>query len=338
MRLAGGNFCVTWILAIAHLVCYLAVIEVPGDISGIAPVEDFKAALASKHLVLIGDSLMRYQYIALVYQLRHGKVLTSSMYPNPVQEKDWQDWFHYFNGTTTSLSPFEFCDCYRGKRKINENRFYFDRVSNIAITFIQFFGGLTHGHWSSWSDPDSLRMPRQAYLAPQWTLPLTEVLNWASRLYPTNMSKILVLNSGFHEIFHGMPLSKPEYGRAVAAKAVSLFEGGAIWKSTSADRNKTGIFGMRTEHLLRDASMVSDVILPGWHLVHRLLHLPHIIYNAHTLHTFQPQCSFPKMRCFNISWTYDLDGSHYWDDIHFKAEIYNRMNQQLLLEFLRAAP
>ena len=72
-------------------------------------------------LVMLGDSVDRYQYLSLVYYLRWGQWFnTESTGESPptfrtflFHEKDGGSWNDYFAGTNRILLPYEACDCYR---------------------------------------------------------------------------------------------------------------------------------------------------------------------------------------------------------------------------------
>ena len=54
---------------------------------------------------------------------------------------------------------------------------------------------------------------------------------------------------------------------------------------------------------------------------------------SHTLKPMQVEvdhqmCEVATL-CLNISWTKDVDISSFWDNLHFKEPIYQRMNKQL---------
>jgi GDSL/SGNH-like Acyl-Esterase family found in Pmr5 and Cas1p len=60
------------------------------------------SVLRGKHLVLIGDSLTRYQYLSLVYFLESGN--WSSVYPNQMWEKDFKSWNQFYQVITAAIS------------------------------------------------------------------------------------------------------------------------------------------------------------------------------------------------------------------------------------------
>ena len=70
-------------------------------------------SLKNKRIVFMGDSVTRYQYIALIYSLSEGQYLQSSLCPNPVNEKTYDGWYNFFNNVSTSMKPIEYCDCFR---------------------------------------------------------------------------------------------------------------------------------------------------------------------------------------------------------------------------------
>jgi hypothetical protein len=111
----------------------------------------FVEHLANKRIAFIGDSVTRYQYIALVYALSTGHFLNASLIPNPVEERTWPSWLSFYAGT---LQPMEWCDCFRDQNHTtyqNENRYYFDNVRNISIVYLSTLTGLgCFGHWSDW--------------------------------------------------------------------------------------------------------------------------------------------------------------------------------------------
>jgi hypothetical protein len=114
----------------------------------------FTEHLQNKRIVLIGDSITRYQYLSLVYALSTGHFLNMSLIPNPVVERSWPSWHDFYVGTHGMLQPFEYCDCFRGTGRLiqeNENRYYFDNVRNISVVYLMAFRAeYCFGHWSDW--------------------------------------------------------------------------------------------------------------------------------------------------------------------------------------------
>jgi hypothetical protein len=102
-----------------------------------------------KHLrlVMVGDSLTRYQYTSLTYFLKTATWFNTTGEPNIVWERGHYGWNHFFEHTTNLLSPKERCDCYRpkhltrnNKKTMMENRYFFDDDRDNMVVFLQAFG------------------------------------------------------------------------------------------------------------------------------------------------------------------------------------------------------
>ena len=79
--------------------------------------KEFVEVFRNNHIVLIGDSLMRYQYIDLVFSLKNKITLEPQ---HNVIDEHFIDCYDFFIASNTALTPFEKCDCYhelRGKIK-----------------------------------------------------------------------------------------------------------------------------------------------------------------------------------------------------------------------------
>ena len=103
--------------------------------------------LKGQHLVMVGDSLMRYQYINLIYFIEKKKF--PEMAPNICREHDYNklspDWLHalgvtqkesgwpaYYMDLSRIFNGNEKCDCYRS---LTENRFYYNAKLDIRVSF-----------------------------------------------------------------------------------------------------------------------------------------------------------------------------------------------------------
>ncbi|KAG5188844.1 hypothetical protein JKP88DRAFT_303552 [Tribonema minus] len=106
--------------------------------------EDLAAAeqvLAGKHLVLIGDSLTRYQYTSLVYFLENGHFMSPP--PDNAWKAEFESWNDYFRITNERLHGNEVCDCYRPSEQIDgsyENRYYYNPATDVRISYLQWRG------------------------------------------------------------------------------------------------------------------------------------------------------------------------------------------------------
>jgi hypothetical protein len=103
--------------------------------------------LRGRHLVFIGDSVARYQYLNLVQFLGTASWsffagdgrLTES-------EREWKSWGKFYRGTSARLFGHEICDCYRvdasqpDLRGAAENRYWHMPALGLRVSFISFMG------------------------------------------------------------------------------------------------------------------------------------------------------------------------------------------------------
>ncbi len=97
---------------------------------------------APRGVVLIGDSLTRYQYLNLMFFLVHGSWESASALPNENQNK-FSSWNSFFKTTNERMGGHEICDCFRKSNRdfINssvEHRYFDD--GHIQVSYRQVFG------------------------------------------------------------------------------------------------------------------------------------------------------------------------------------------------------
>lgn len=116
----------------------------------------FAEVLNNQHLVMVGDSLMRYQYISLLHLLHFGKFPEMMGHSNILIERTFPLVGQFFGNISAVLAPNGFCDCRREDHYISfapfyENRYYRDEARNITVTYIMYFGDNfdIHGHYRS---------------------------------------------------------------------------------------------------------------------------------------------------------------------------------------------
>ena len=185
----------------------------------------------NQHIVMIGDSLMRYQYLSLVHlvELNHfyeNRNETNNIFFVPT----WKNWFDYYNASTAMFGPNEHCDCFRASGRLLdvyqttvENRFYSNFERNISITYLNYFGDYmpVHGHWRPGNnDSDTLRSPHQRSIPLLWSYAnVTEtIVNIAAKLSPK--PSVLLLNAGFHANNY----EHMEHVKNVSSVALKLFD------------------------------------------------------------------------------------------------------------------
>jgi hypothetical protein len=104
--------------------------------------------LRGRHIVFVGDSLARYQYLSLVQFLGTASwtffagdgMLTES-------EREWKSWANFYRGTNARLFGHEVCDCYRRDDTggpnfagAAENRYWHMPALGLRVSFVSFMG------------------------------------------------------------------------------------------------------------------------------------------------------------------------------------------------------
>jgi len=97
------------------------------------------------NIMMIGDSLTRYQYLSLVHFLQFGKWIDPKSRPNIVIRVTLPSWNAFYNLTKSLLEPYEQCDCFRNvnrkeaAHRIFENRYFLQPSRNNSVSYIQKF-------------------------------------------------------------------------------------------------------------------------------------------------------------------------------------------------------
>ena len=95
---------------------------------------------APNGLLIIGDSLSRYQYLNLVNFLEHGTWVTDPTHLKPSENEKKFDggWKEFYQITNQRLRGHEICDCFRDGGEILENRYYIHE--GVKVSYLQLFG------------------------------------------------------------------------------------------------------------------------------------------------------------------------------------------------------
>lgn len=124
------------------------------------------APLRGRHLLLMGDSITRYQYLSLVYFITTGEWTFKSIKTESgtIGDFAWEksyalagNWTNFYaenNALLNTPTTAERCDCSRtyyttGKKKVYdnyENRFFYHKQWDIRVSYIQWFDKPMHGH------------------------------------------------------------------------------------------------------------------------------------------------------------------------------------------------
>ena len=269
-------------------------------------------------LLMIGDSLTRYQYISLAFFLRYGRWIN----PGGSQKETEMVWLVQDEGhqyadrrTNRKLEPLETCDCFHtGHRHkpmwlptVTRNRYFYDPSKDNAVTYMQALAQRVplRGRWNAsgaLSHKSCFTRPRS--FAWQWEDWGDAIRNYATNLNPR--PKHVVLNSGIWGALDEATMDS--LARAKNDTGMKL-----IWKTTTFPRPKS-------KQALSDKVLQADALM----------------------------CE--KLgACLNVSWTRHVAAELYQatyntkkkklykDNVHFKEPVYRRMNEQMLEQF-RALP
>jgi hypothetical protein len=118
-------------------------------------------SLRNKRILFIGDSLVRFQYLDLVYFLKYkrwnGHDNNEGLVSIYYSHYDWTSFYQLTN--QFFLHDDELCECYRSKQDgVTENRKFYLPELNVTVWFIVWFGSLIypHGHFNIAKDIQSL--------------------------------------------------------------------------------------------------------------------------------------------------------------------------------------
>ena len=147
-------------------------------------------ALKDKYILMIGDSLTRYQYLSLVYTLRHRRAPAITMFPN-LNENTHGEWIRFFETTNHMLAPYEDCDCSYYGGRFFEHRRYHDVHTNVSVTYLMYRGFFIEGT----NDTNSLFAPEpKAETAPKWSVGMEKYL---TTMFTPKKVDVVVVNVGF---------------------------------------------------------------------------------------------------------------------------------------------
>ena len=252
-------------------------------------------AMPGEHIVFMGDSLTRYQWLALAASFHQHVELSSSEFPNLVKEREWRHWMPFYNGSTERLMPNTRCDCHRsfarpvGSKTIENRYFWLEGKGHkplLNLSFVQVLEPETiFGHWTPTGALSDERHRAHVHLdfAPLWRKNWQQVMREVvAKLQPP--PTVLVLNMGLWKAPNASYAAELErIARTVAPRV--------IWKTTTRMRNAGSTKWLRTD--------------------------------------LQPRRIFREV--FDASrLTRGLTDRDYWDPRHFEPHVYNHLNAALL--------
>lgn len=248
-------------------------------------------------LVILGDSVSRYQYVSLVYYLLNNRWIQDEDDRHLLFKKYYKDWNDYLNASTLALAPNEVCDCNGPPNKprlprYGENRYFADPRRGNYITFLNKYGGKSVKGFrpieSVYDQPYGMEDQSQSKDAWVWEYDWTGViLNHIAKLNPK--PEYLVVNAGLHPNDLGNKTVVQEMLSALNATGII-----GIYKTTTYPNGSTPT--SRFRRASHDRGCVSQ---------------------------------FPYS--LDMKWTRDYNkDEHYYDENHFKPHINTLMNEQLL--------
>ena len=285
---------------------------------------------SNQHVVLMGDSLTRYQYINLAYFLTHG-VWTSGSPHNEIEGEfgSWNEFYHATWRRLQSPATSEVCDCHRHEvpkngpkpppdRDIMENRYF--RVHggglNASLTYIELFGHrAVVGHDVAYLNAtcggaggcvQAGCVPGQCVEPPHWKLrpPETAVVAIAAMLRPS----VLVINSGHHASYANDTTMAALARAGHAARGLGVRH--MVWKTTTAHRDVDfeALHAGELEHFGRHLHTNGDDDL--WSL-----------FDAYAV---------SRALAAEVVATTNTTAGLYWDAAHFRPFVYRVLNECLL--------
>ena len=274
-------------------------------------------------LAMMGDSMMRYQYLSLAYYLRYGEWFDPTMRENHLTNgKGFPSWNDFFNHTNTLLAPLEYCDCYRNEDVVGfentvENRYFYNpHEDDNSLVFITAFGTShpVHGRLLPEQVAEKRRHPKPYVCASPLrahnssssssskknattTTFVWEVADWTWVLRnhvalldprPTHV----VLNAGwwgsdYHLAAHKR--QRRELVQTIQDKLNMTF----LWRKTTASR----------DHRIPNRKRGADQYICREN---------------------------PPNSCIDTAWTKQIKDELYWDHIHMYEPVYRSLNEDLL--------
>jgi hypothetical protein len=141
--------------------CLEYALALPGcNVSAITPLAA-RRCLAGRHVMFVGDSVTRYQFLGFAQMLEHAAHVAWD--PPSEHDNRFGTWENFFRATTERLGPHGACDCFRpgndepqallSEPDGNEvwgvlgNRYYRHPAARLEATFIEALGGHPNTVW-----------------------------------------------------------------------------------------------------------------------------------------------------------------------------------------------
>jgi len=282
--------------------------------------EFIKNMLANKRVVLIGDSLTRYQYMNLIHAL-HFNSWRISRPPHIEVETEWdvdnwageKEWKNYFKSSSLRFGCAEICDCYRinspGFVKCRENRHYYNSDFNFSISMLLWLPpnriklnpfpslDLMNKRCQNYDVFETVNTHGEQHTMEHDLLTLLD-----SVIQPLDVD-ILIVNQGFWEKFNGFQRNVLTSIDPYAIKIMNSSKR-SIWKTTTPNQDNEKF----------DSDLFLDYLQS---------------FGVEIFETFE-YISDIKNKLIASVGTERMKSQVYWDSVHFLPWIYTLLNQKLL--------
>jgi hypothetical protein len=309
--------------------------------SQVQPQQKSPARPHNINIVMMGDSLMRYQYLSLVYFLRWGQWFDPNIthVDNLMVESTWAghtisapfndkhnnntnnitgSWNTFLYHSNRLLLPYEICDCYRERKAINvdanilENRYYYDPIYNNTVIYIQAFGHHTKIHGRIRHPSDIIGNNRRTAL---WD-------DYQRRLVGTWASPYEWEYTEWHDVirYYLAPL-QPDFIVLNSGWWGSKFD--IIDDKNSASFLLKEAFAELMSNHSNTRGIWRTTTYPPWPNNKKR-------WGSNASAVDQYMCQAPSMGCLNVSWTRHVPRQFSKDGIHFLEPVYRVMNEAML--------
>mmetsp|Transcript_26285 Transcript_26285/g.72573 ORF Transcript_26285/g.72573 Transcript_26285/m.72573 type:complete len:427 (-) Transcript_26285:359-1639(-) len=279
------------------------------------------------HLVFIGDSITRYQYLSLSYFLRYGRWFDPTTLPNNLvnahsfhhEYYPEEDWNEFFMQSNRMLQPYELCDCVRkyDNTIAIERRYFYDNERDNKLVYINISGKSTAGHVGLYGrvNPETVfsTTPFRSGL-------LHEPVNQSGSYKP-----------GYESSDHDKENQK-EWEFVTWADMIEYHVGSLNLSASAAAIMNTGLHPSPFHDTLRALALKDSLEIVGIKGVWKTTSFTKEEIERGTAikrDLDQTMCrTLPE--CFDMSWTFHLKPSLYYDQLHFGEPVYRMLNEDLL--------
>ena len=274
-----------------------------------------KDSLQHKRIVIIGDSVTRYQYMNLINFLHFNSWISER--PWIEWEHEWikhdgivngsdgrllGDWQEYFVGTSARFGGAEFCDCSRlaVPGVLKENRHYHDSRHNLSISFFLWFPPTfpvqvlpvpsARDFYSLRSEPWSRGC---SSLNASFTSTFGNINLFLTEFIKPLVPDYVIINQGFWEYpsIHNSTSGLQDFVAALKASSRK-----AIWKTTTATHQCGGETAPENSTFL----------------------------------TFLKSSGIDVYDAFSFTKGVSIKSDAYFDGVHFQPFVYRELNKRLL--------